>query len=233
MAERDEERLLDHNYDGIQEYDNPMPRWWLYIFWATILFAPFYLLYYHGKDGRSIWDQYNTDMLAFFDMQAQELLAMGPIQETTLHGIQQDASKMAAAAQVYSARCVQCHGAKGEGNIGPNLTDEYWLHGGNLTDIYGTVMEGVPAKGMLAWKKQLPLGDILAVSAYVGSMRGTAPPNAKTPQGDLFEYDLDAILASEAAEASEAGEGGEGENTTEPGAAESDSDVTAATPTES
>ena len=124
------------------------------------------------------------------------------------------------------AGCATCHN-------GPNLTDEYWLHGGTLTDIYGTVMEGVPAKGMLAWKKQLPLGDILAVSAYVGTMRGTAPPNAKTPQGDLFEYDLDAILAAEAAEAAEAGEGREGENKTEPGAAESDSDVTAATPTES
>ena len=83
---------------------------------------------------------------------------------------------------------------------GPNLTDEYWLHGGKLTDIYDTVMEGVPAKGMLAWKKQLPLGDILAVSAYVGSLRGTTPTNAKPPQGEPFEYDLEAILAAEAAE---------------------------------
>ena len=233
MAERDEDRLLDHNYDGIQEFDNPMPRWWLYIFWATILFSPLYLLYYHGKEGRSIWDQYNADMLAFFDMQAQELLAMGPIGESTLYDIQQDPSKMAAAAQVYTARCVQCHGARGEGNIGPNLTDEYWLHGGKLTDIYDTVMEGVPAKGMLAWKKQLPLGDILAVSAYVGSLRGTAPPNAKPPQGEPFEYDLEAILAAEASEAADAGEGAGGERSTDPGAAESDADVTATAPTES
>jgi len=198
MAERDDERLLDHNYDGIQEYDNPMPRWWLYIFWATIVFSPFYYLYYHGHEGRSIWDRYNADMLAFFDMQAQQLLAMGPIREKTLHDIQTDPAKMAAAAQVFAARCVQCHGAQGQGNIGPNLTDDYWLHGGRLTDIYTTVMEGVPAKGMLAWKKQLPLGDILAVSAYVGSLRGTAPPDPKPPQGKEFVYDLDAILAAEA-----------------------------------
>ena len=195
----DHDRLLDHSYDGIQEYDNPMPRWWLYIFWATILFSVFYLVYYHGRDGRDVVDEYNAEMLAFFEKQAQELLAAGPIDEAALLAVMDDPSKAAGGGQVFASKCVQCHGSRGEGNIGPNLTDDYWIHGGKLTDIYRTVYEGVPTKGMLAWKKQLGLGDILAVTAYVGTLRGSDPPNAKAPQGEPFEYDREAILAEDAA----------------------------------
>lgn len=220
MAERDEDRLLDHNYDGIQEYDNPMPRWWLYIFWATIIFSPFYYLYYHGMEGRSIHDRYNADMLALFEKQAAELLAMGPIKEATLADMQSDSAMMSAASQVFTSKCAQCHQNDGGGGIGPNLTDSYWIHGGRLTDIYDTVYNGVPEKGMLSWKNSLPLSDILAVSAYVGTLRGTSPSQPKGPQGDPFEYDRDAILAEEAAAAeggAEAGaDGGSSDSTVTP-----------------
>jgi cytochrome c oxidase cbb3-type subunit 3 len=202
MADSDRDRILDHNYDGIQEYDNPMPRWWLYIFWASIGFSILYFVYYHGGTaGRSIWDRYNTDMLAYYEKQAEELLKLGPITETTLANLQSDNSAMAGAAQVFAQRCASCHGPRAEGNIGPNLTDGYWLHGGRLTDVYRTVMEGVPEKGMLSWKKQLPVGQILAVSAYVGTLRGTQPPGAKAPQGQPFEYDFERIVAEEQASA--------------------------------
>jgi len=202
MAEHDEnkDRLLSHLYDGIQEFDNPLPKWWVAIFWITIILTPFYIIYYHGGEGRSAVDKYNAEVLAHFDKQAEELLAMGPITEGTLAGFQSDEAKMAGAAQLFVAKCSSCHGMRGEGNIGPNLTDEFWLHGGRLTDVYRTINEGVPSKGMLAWKRQLGVGDILSLSAYVGTIRGAEPPNAKKPQGDLFVYDLEAILVEETAD---------------------------------
>ncbi len=203
MAENgdNKDRLLNHLYDGIQEFDNPLPKWWVAIFWISIILTPFYIIYYHGGEGRSAVDKYNAEVLAHFDRQAGEMLAMGPITEGTLAGFQSDEAKMAGAAQLFVSKCSSCHGMRGEGSIGPNLTDEFWLHGGRLTDIYRTINEGVPSKGMLAWNKQLGVGDILSLSAYVGTIRGANPPNAKKPQGDPFVYDLDAILAEESAAA--------------------------------
>jgi cytochrome c oxidase cbb3-type subunit 3 len=105
---------------------------------------------------------------------------------------------MAGAQQIYQSKCVQCHGTFGEGNIGPNLTDDYWIHGGLLTDIYHTVSEGVISKGMLAWKNQLRPAEVIAVAAYVGPLRGNPPPNPKAPQGDLQPYDPGAAQAPDA-----------------------------------
>ena len=116
---------------------------------------------------------------------------------TTLD-LMNDEAMMATGASLFVSKCAQCHGNKGEGNIGPNLTDTYWLHGGKLTDIYHTVTEGVPSKGMLAWKNQLGPAEILSVSAFVGSLRDSNPSPAKEPQGKAFEYDVEAILAEEA-----------------------------------
>lgn len=181
-------RLLDHIYDGIQEYDNPLPRWWVALFWITIFFSPLYVLYYHAGPGLLDIDAYNKDMVAFYDLQAQQLLAMGPIDENMLAGLTQESAMMAGAAQVFQVRCSSCHGQLGEGSIGPNLTDDYWIHGGQLVEILQVVTDGVPAKGMVAWKAQLSPAELLSVSAYVGTLRGTDPPRAKAPQGDLRPY---------------------------------------------
>jgi len=202
MSEQNtQDQLLDHNYDGIQEYDNPLPTWWVTMFWISIVFAVFYAVYFHFGHGKLAVEAYNEDMVAFYELQAEQLLAMGKIKESTLLGLMEDDSMMATGASLFATKCAQCHGNKGEGNIGPNLTDEYWLHGGKLTDIYYTVTEGVPSKGMLAWKNQLGPAEILSVSAYVGALRGSNPSPSKEPQGDPFEYDVEAILAEEAAAA--------------------------------
>jgi cytochrome c oxidase cbb3-type subunit 3 len=201
-----EDQLLDHNYDGIQEYDNPLPTWWVTMFWISIVFAVFYTVYYHYGHGKLAVEAYNEDMVAFYELQAKQLLALGEIKESTLLDLMDDDAMMATGASLFVSKCAQCHGNKGEGNIGPNLTDEYWLHGGKLTDIYHTVTEGVPSKGMLAWKNQLGPAEILSVSAFVGSLRGSNPSPAKEPQGDVFAYDVEAILAEEAASAEQAGE---------------------------
>jgi cytochrome c oxidase cbb3-type subunit 3 len=203
-----EDQLLDHNYDGIQEYDNPLPTWWVTMFWISIVFAVFYTVYYHYGHGKLAVEAYNEDMVAFYELQAEQLLAMGEIKESTLLDLMEDDSMMATGASLFASKCAQCHGNKGEGNIGPNLTDEYWLHGGKLTDIYYTVTEGVPSKGMLAWKNQLGPAEILSVSAFVGSLRGSDPSPAKEPQGEVFEYDVEAILVEESAAAEENAEAG-------------------------
>jgi len=179
--------LRHHAFDGIQEYDNPLPTWWLVLFWLTIASAAFYLVYYHLGAGESVEGQYNRNMLIVSDMQMKEILKLGPITNQTLNGLKGDQNKMLAAQALFQSKCSPCHGMRGEGNIGPNLTDDFWLHGALPTQIYTTVMEGVPAKGMLSWKTQLPIAQILTVAAYVDTLKGTNPPNPKAPQGDRFD----------------------------------------------
>lgn len=186
-ASPEQDYLLDHEYDGIQEYDNPLPRWWVLLFWATILFSAFYVIYFHFGPGTLEIDRYDAEMVAFYDKQAAELLAMGEIDDQLLAGLMDDAAMMKGAKKVFQGKCASCHGMLGEGGIGPNLTDRYWIHGGRLEDIYNTVSEGVPTKGMLAWKRQLRPAELLAVSSYVGTLLDTDPPNAKAAQGKLHE----------------------------------------------
>ena len=184
-ASTDQDYLLDHSYDGIQEYDNPLPRWWLAIFWLTIIFTPLYILYFHFGGGLLATEKYDAEMIAFYDRQAEQLLALGDISEGTLVDLTADASMMNGGKKIFQAKCATCHGMFGEGGIGPNLTDEYWIHGAQLMNIYATVRDGVTAKGMLAWERQLRPAEMMAVSAYVGTLLGTNPPNAKDPQGEL------------------------------------------------
>jgi cytochrome c oxidase cbb3-type subunit 3 len=162
---REQDHLLNHNYDGIQEYDNPLPTWWTTLFWTTIVFSVLYAVYFHFGHGKLAVEAYNEDMIAYYELQAEQLLALGPIRESTLLALQDDDAMMAGGQQIFVSKCAQCHANDGGGNIGPNLTDGFWLHGGRLTDIYHTVMEGVPSKGMLAWKNQLGPAEIMSVSA--------------------------------------------------------------------
>ncbi len=175
----DQSHLLDHSYDGIQEYDNPLPRWWVILFWVCIIACPIYILYYHLGPGPLAVDRYDAEMIAFFDKQAEELLALGEIQEATLVSLIDDPSMMNSGQKIFQSKCATCHGMFGEGGIGPNLTDEYWLHGGQLMDVYRTVREGVPTKGMVAWERQLRPAELMAVSAYVGNLLG---PTLRTPR---------------------------------------------------
>lgn len=186
-AQTTEDQLLDHEYDGIQEYDNPLPLWWKAIFWGCIIFAPLYVIFFHFGPGVLPNDSYDAEMTALYDKQAEELLALGEITDSALDGLKLSDSMMATSKKVYSARCATCHGVFGEGGIGPNLCDSYWLHGNRLTEIYDTIVNGVPEKGMLAWNRTLPPGQLMAMAAYVGSMQGSNPPNPKPPQGEELD----------------------------------------------
>jgi cytochrome c oxidase cbb3-type subunit III len=183
----DTDKVFDHEYDGIREYDNPLPGWWLLLFWATILFSAWYLLYYQLGHGETVEQEYGREMLALYDVQMKQLLKLGPINDAMIAGFSAKPDMMASAKGLFAQRCAVCHGQYGQGNIGPNLTDDYWLYGGTPTQVYHTITEGVPAKGMIAWKAQLPAGQILALAAYVGTLHGSNPPNPKAPQGERIK----------------------------------------------
>jgi len=189
VSEKKQDELLSSEYDGIKEYDNMLPRWWVYLFYITIVFAPVYTWYYHFGPGLLGENELAADMQLLEQQKLAFKQANGPKvrNEEDLLALVADKAIITKGQQVYVAKCAACHGQKGEGLVGPNLTDKYWIHGGKLTQIRTTIEEGVLAKGMLAWKALLPSEDIESVVAFIRSLKDTAPANAKAPQGDLVE----------------------------------------------
>ena len=177
------DRLLDHSYDGIQEYDNPLPRWWVYLFWATIVFAALYGLNVPGFGvGKGRIAAYVADSTAAAATFAALTPATGPSAEL-LAAAAKDPAVIAEGKTVWMTNCVACHRPDGGGLVGPNLTDDYWIHGGTLVDIRNTIQHGVLAKGMPEWGKILRPEQVTAAAVYVTTLHGTNPPNPKEPQG--------------------------------------------------
>lgn len=216
--ERD--KLLDHNYDGIRELDNDLPRWWLWMFYISIVFSVLYMAYYHILGiGYSSSEAYASEMDPNFvrpqDFQPTYLgllpkyrsplaamqadlasavperaaLKMGPLSlksDTITYVALTEPEAIAAGQQAYVRNCASCHGQTGEGGVGPNLTDDYWLHGGDFSSVVKTVRYGFPTKGMISWLGTISPRQILEVSTYVTTLYGTNPPNAKAAEGDRY-----------------------------------------------
>jgi cytochrome c oxidase cbb3-type subunit 3 len=180
-AEHDQ--LLDHEYDGIREYDNPLPLWWKAIFWGSFVFSIGYFFHYHlSGNGQSVAAGYEADMREAREAEAKANLAQ-PVSEESLGKLMADAGLMTDAKALFVQKCAACHGDKAQGLIGPNLTDNAWIHGaGTLKDIFGVINEGVLAKGMPAWGKQLSPIEVRKLAAFIGTQRGKAVPG-KPPEG--------------------------------------------------
>ncbi len=177
-----EGELLDHSYDGIQEFDNPMPRWWVWIFWGTFWFSLAYLFHYTVGNGVGVNATHEAEVLEAKAEQAKNALTQ-QVSEEALAQTLADAGSVSAGRAVFIGKCAACHAEGGQGLSGPNLTDAAWVHGkGTLLDIYGVVAEGVAAKGMPAWAKQLSPAELRQVVAFVGSIRGSNVPG-KPPEG--------------------------------------------------
>lgn len=186
--EKEKDILLDHNYDGIRELDNVLPPWWVAMFWVCVFYGFGYLGYYHIWDyGQGSREAYAAEMEYAEAQVAQFLSRQADQVDENNVAVVEDEGKLTLGEAVYMANCAACHGQKGEGGIGPNMTDKYWIHGGDITTIFKTIKYGVPAKGMIAWKSQLRPSDIQNVSSYILTLQGTNPPNGKEPQGELYE----------------------------------------------
>lgn len=173
-----------HEIDGIQEYDNKLPNWWLYTLYASILFAVVYWYHYQASGfGESPAEAYKAEMDRALAAQATQI-QVGEATPEALVALTKDPNAVALGKQVFASTCAACHRGDGGGMVGPNLTDEYWLHGGSPDKIYKTIASGVPDKGMPAWQPQLGALKTQAVAAYVLGLRGTNAPGGKAPQGE-------------------------------------------------
>lgn len=171
--------------DGIKEYDNPLPSWWVSLFILTIIFAVVYLLVVHGLDGPSLHKELMADRKAY-----QEQTSKNSGLQSSAAGLAdelQDPALIAQGKGHYTTNCAPCHGVDGGGVVGPNLTDKYWLHGGRAEDIIKSISDGIPAKGMIAWKNILGPKKIKEVTAYVKSLAGGQPASPKAPEGDIYD----------------------------------------------
>ena len=185
--EKEADMLLDHNYDGIKELDNALPPWWKYGFYITIVVAVFYVLKFEvWHTGMNPTEEYNAEMtIAKTEIDAYLATAKENVDENTVTEL--DAAGNAAGKAIFAKTCVPCHLAEGQGLVGPNLTDEYWIHGGGIKDIFKTIKYGFPDKGMQSWQTTYSPVEMQQLSSYIRSLRGTNPPNPKAPQGDLYK----------------------------------------------
>ena len=222
MVER-EDGLVDHDFDGIKEENNSMPRWWVYLFYISVIFSVAYFVYYHILGiGYLQEDEYRRQLDANYvrtapadnrflgllpeyrsplyrpggDITPRMVILARPKQaavimtrdnDTVTYAAVTDAALIADGEQTFRTVCATCHGKLGEGLVGPNLTDDYWIHGGNFSDIVRTIRYGYTAKGMPTWLGTLKPDQIINVASFVRTLRGTNPPNARPPQGVLVK----------------------------------------------
>ena len=179
---------LGHDYDGIRELDNRLPPWWLYGFYLCIIFAVIYLWRYHVSETAPLSkEEFAIEMKKADEEKALYLKnSANNVDETNVKYLSAEAD-LAAGKQIFTQACAACHLADGGGSVGPNLTDDYWLHGGDIKDIFKTIKYGVVEKGMKSWKDDYGPVKIAQIASYIKSLKGSKPAVPKAPQGDYFE----------------------------------------------
>ena len=185
--EKESEIILDHNYDGIQELDNNLPPWWKYLFYACIIFAVVYLFKYEvfgGLSQKAEYEQEITDAqhaIEAFKKANPGMIDVDSVTELT------DAASLQEGKSIFQANCIMCHAPDGGGGIGPNLTDDHWILGGDIKNVFHTISEGGrEGKGMVAWKATLTAKQRQQVASYVLSLQGSSPASPKAPEGDII-----------------------------------------------
>lgn len=185
--EAEGEIILDHDYDGIRELDNNLPPWWVYLFYASIVFGVVYLLRFHVFNDYNQTMEYEQEVAAAqLEIEEYKKTAKGLVDANTVE-LLTDASDLSAGKGIFEGNCVACHMADGGGGIGPNLTDQNWILGGGIKNVFHTISEGGrDGKGMIAWKQNLKPAEIAQVASYVLSFQGTTAANPKAPEGDIW-----------------------------------------------
>ena len=182
ILEDEKDKLLAHDYDGIKELDHPLPRWWSISFILCIVFSVIYFFYYHINPGPSLSQDYQASVQEAANVHSGS--ATSDFSETEYKSIANEEGIESGKA-TFTVSCVACHSTGGKGNIGPNLTDNFWISGrGTNADVFKIIHDGVPARGMPAWGEPLGKQKIYEVLAYVQSLKGSNPEGAKAPQGE-------------------------------------------------
>jgi len=185
--EEEDSIMLDHDYDGIKELDNNLPPWWKYGFYLTIVVAIVYLINYHVIGTGDLQGKEYEKEIAQAKLEVDEFMktSANNVDENTVK-LLTEATDIATGKDLYILNCVACHGKGGEGTVGPNLTDDYWLHGASIQDLFKTLKYGWVEKGMKAWKEDLSPMQMAQIASFIKTLKGTNPPNPKAPQGDLY-----------------------------------------------
>ena len=185
--EQEGEIVLDHNYDGIRELDNTLPPWWVYMFYATIIFAVVYLVRYEVLNDTNQAQEYEIavaeakEQIAEYKKTAKNLVDVNTVELLT------EASDLSAGKAIFAANCIACHKADGGGGLGPNLTAANWILGGGIKNVFNTISEGGrDGKGMVAWKSELKPLEMAQVSSYLLDFEGTTPAEPKAAEGDVW-----------------------------------------------
>jgi cytochrome c oxidase cbb3-type subunit 3 len=185
--QQEDDIMLDHDFDGIRELDNKIPPWWNALFYGAIIFGIIYMIDYHVLgDGNVQENEYKQEVEAA-TLQLEMLTKSGAMVTEETVTVLSDVAALTSGKEIFDKNCAACHGFGGEGLVGPNFTDEYWIHGGGIKNMYHIISEGVPAKGMISWKSQLSPNQIQEVASYIRTLRGTNPPNQKGPEGDKWD----------------------------------------------
>ena len=181
------ELLLDHNYDGIKELDNVLPPWWVYMFYITIVFGFIYMIRFHVVNKYTQEQEFKMAMAqAEIDIEEYKKTAKDLIDVSNVT-LLTDASELAAGKKIYEVNCIACHKADGGGSIGPNLTDEHWILGGGIKNVFNTLVKGGrDGKGMVSWQGILKPFEMQEVASYVLSLQGTNPIDAKAAEGEIW-----------------------------------------------
>ena len=178
---------LGHDFDGIRELDNKLPPWWLGLFYGGIIYAGAYMYFYHWSGNEwSSQQEYLVEMEIGEELKSKYLDKMANAVNEKNVEVLDSAEDLAEGESVFKMSCAACHGQEGQGLVGPNLTDEYWVNGGGIKDIFKTIKYGVPEKGMIAWNTQLRPLTMQQLSSYILTLEGTNPPNPKAQEGKLY-----------------------------------------------
>ncbi len=177
---------MGHDFDGIRELDNRIPPWFNYLFGITVVFGIIYLADYHVfKISPLMHEEYQQELVVA-SMQRQIMMANEPLIDEALITQLKDDASLKAGDENFHKYCVSCHGQQAGGIVGPNLTDQYWIHGGGIKNVYQTIKNGVPAKGMITWQLVFTQRQIIQIASYVLSLQGSNPPGGKVPEGQLY-----------------------------------------------
>lgn len=188
--EKEEDIMFHHDFDGIKELDNRIPPWFSFLFYGTIIFSITYMIVFHViGDGNVQQNEYNKEVQQA-SFEKEMLIRSGAFINEETVTFNNDAATIAEGKDIFLKNCATCHANDGGGGVGPNLTDDYWIHGGGIKNIFKTIKYGVPAKGMISWQSQLDPSKIRAVASYVITLHGTKPASPKEPQGTFWKDEI-------------------------------------------